>query len=180
MLCVLGGVVMARQHIEEWQRVVGVTADGDFGPRTLAASMEVFERSDTEPPPTEPTGFVLGEQSRKRLVGVHPDLVKVVEQAARISPIPFVVLEGLRTKERQKQLVDKGASKTMNSRHLTGHAVDCAPLVDGKASWHWPHYHELNVYFEQAAKDVGVPVEWGGNWEFMDGPHRQLPRKDYP
>jgi peptidoglycan L-alanyl-D-glutamate endopeptidase CwlK len=173
---------MAKQHIQDWQRIVGVATDGDFGPRTLAASMDVFERSDTEPPPTEPTGgFVLGEQSRKRLAGVHPDLVKVVEQAARLSPMPFVVLEGLRTKERQAELVKKGASKTMNSRHLTGHAVDCAPLIDGKASWHWPHYHELNVYFVQAAKDVGVPIDWGGDWpNFADGPHRQLPWKSYP
>lgn len=125
--------------------------------------------------------IILGQKSRQRLEGVHPHLVKVVERAAAISDLDFTVLEGLRTVARQKQLVAAGASKTMNSRHITGHAVDVAPLLNGKVSWDWPLYHRLAKVVKQAAKDVGVTVEWGGDWRtFKDGPHWQLPFKGYP
>ncbi|OAV09518.1 Phage endolysin [Moraxella catarrhalis] len=67
--------------------------------------------------------------------GVHPDLVKVVLHAIKISPVDFSVMEGVRTKEHQRELVKKRASKTMNSRHLTGHAVDIVPIIGGKISW---------------------------------------------
>ena len=101
----------------------------------------------------------LSRGSLDKLRGVHPDLVKIVKRAAEISKMEFTVLEGMRTIERQRQLVKKGASKTMNSRHLTGHAVDVAPLVDGKVSWDWPLYHQLARVMKQAAKDVGVASE---------------------
>jgi peptidoglycan L-alanyl-D-glutamate endopeptidase CwlK len=121
--------------------------------------------------------FHLSEKSLKRLEGVDPNLVKVVKRAIEITPIDFVVIEGLRTKERQAYLVQKGASKTMNSRHITGHAVDLAPLVDGQVSWDWEYYRPLAKAVKQAAKDVGVQVDWGGDWSsFPDGPHWQLPR----
>jgi len=87
----------------------------------------------------------------------------------------------MRTLARQKKLVASGASKTMNSRHLTGHAVDIAPLVGGKVSWEWPLYHRLAPIVKQAALDEGVRIEWGGDWRsFKDGPHWQLPWRDYP
>lgn len=125
--------------------------------------------------------FVLGTRSRQRLKGVHPDLVRVIERAIELSPVDFTVLEGLRTLARQKQLVASGASKTMNSRHLSGHAVDIAPLVGGKVSWDWPLYHRIAPAVKQAAKECGVPIEWGGDWRsFKDGPHWQLPFKGYP
>ena len=124
--------------------------------------------------------FVLGTKSKERLKGVHPDLVKVVERAIQITPIDFTVLEGLRTVARQKQLVAAGASQTMNSRHITGHAVDIAPLLNGKVSWDWPLYNKIAPFIKQAAKDVGVPIEWGGDWKtFKDGPHWQLPKRLY-
>jgi peptidoglycan L-alanyl-D-glutamate endopeptidase CwlK len=75
--------------------------------------------------------IVLGQRSLSRLEGVHPDLVRVVKRAAAISDLDFTVLEGLRTLERQRKLRAEGASKTLNSRHLTGHAVDLAPLING-------------------------------------------------
>lgn len=125
-------------------------------------------------------GFKLGSRSLQRLQGVHPDLVKVVKRAIEISPVDFTVTEGLRTLERQKQLVAKGASKTMNSRHLTGHAVDISPLVDGKVSWDWKFYHPMADAMKKAAKELNVPIEWGGDWKtFKDGPHFQLPRAEY-
>lgn len=121
--------------------------------------------------------FQLGATSLARLKGVHPDLVKVVKRAIEITPIDFTVLEGLRNKERQKQLVAKGASKTMNSYHLTGHAVDIAPLVDGKVTWDWKYYNQLAPIIKQAAKELGINIEWGGDWKtFKDGPHWQIPR----
>lgn len=125
--------------------------------------------------------YKLGTLSLSRLKGVHPDLVRVVKRAIEITDVDFTVLEGLRSLDRQKTLVASGASKTMNSRHLTGHAVDLAPVVDGKVSWDWPLYHRIAKAMKQAAKELGVPVEWGGDWKtFKDGPHWQLPWKKYP
>lgn len=123
----------------------------------------------------------LGPTSEMLLRGVHPDLVKVVRRAAAISNIDFKVLEGVRSTARQRELVKKGASQTMNSRHLTGHAVDLGVVVGGTIRWDWPLYYKLADIVKQAAKDVGVPIEWGGDWRtFKDGPHWQLPRKKYP
>lgn len=125
--------------------------------------------------------MTLTDRDRGRLKGVHPDLVRVVERAAEITAVPFTVLEGVRSKERQKQVVAAGSSTTLNSRHLTGHAVDIAPLEGGKVSWAWPLYHKLAPAVKQAAAELGVPIEWGGDWRrFKDGPHWQLPWSEYP
>jgi peptidoglycan L-alanyl-D-glutamate endopeptidase CwlK len=129
----------------------------------------------------------LTSRDRARLKGVHPDLVRVIERAANHPDCPdFIVLEGIRTVARQRTLVAEGASKTMNSRHIPakngyGHAVDIAPMIGGKVSWDWPLYHKLAPFVKRAAKQEGVPIEWGGNWrDFKDGPHWQLPWKQYP
>lgn len=126
--------------------------------------------------------ITLGARSLSRLNGVNPALVKVVMRAAEISSLDFSVIEGLRTVERQKELVAAGASKTMKSRHITGHAVDLAPCVNGEIRWDWPLYKQLAPIIKQAAKDVGVTIEWGGDWlgGFKDGPHFQLSWKAYP
>lgn len=121
-------------------------------------------------------GFKLGSKSLARLEGVHPDLVRVIHRAIEITPVDFSVVEGLRTKERQAELVAAGASKTMNSRHLTGHAVDIAPYVGGTIRWDWPLFYQLAPAVKKAAAELGVKVEWGGDWAtFKDGPHWQLP-----
>ena len=125
--------------------------------------------------------IVLGQRSLSRLEGVHPDLVRVVKRAAATSSLDFTVLEGLRTLDRQRQLMGLGATKTMNSRHLTGHAVDLAPMVGGTVRWDWPLYHQLAAIVKSAAKAENVPVQWGGDWRtFKDGPHWELPWKIYP
>lgn len=125
--------------------------------------------------------IILGQRSLSRLEGVHPDLVRVVKKAAAMSPLDFTVLEGLRTAARQKQLLDLGATKTLNSRHLTGHAVDLAPMVGGTVRWDWPLYHQLAVIVKDAAKAENVPITWGGDWRTLkDGPHWELPWKQYP
>ena len=124
--------------------------------------------------------YNLSKKSRDRLSGVHPDLVKVVERAIEITEIDFAVLEGVRSKTRQEQLVKAGASQTIRSRHLTGHAVDLGAYVAGSVRWDWPLYHKLAVSVKQAAAELNVPIEWGGDWKMKDGPHWQLPWKDYP
>jgi peptidoglycan L-alanyl-D-glutamate endopeptidase CwlK len=121
--------------------------------------------------------MILNVRSEKNLTGVHEDLVKVVRRAAEITDLDFIVIEGLRTKERQAQLFEKGATRTMNSRHLTGHAIDIAPVIGSEIRWDWPLYHKLAKIIKQAAVDVGVSVKWGGDWvSFKDGPHWELPR----
>jgi peptidoglycan LD-endopeptidase CwlK len=122
------------------------------------------------------------DRSLKNLAGIHPDLRRVMDRALRDSPIDFVVIEGLRTVERQKQLVAQGASRTMNSRHLTGHAVDIVPIgPNGKAAFDWPLYDRLAPAVKAAAEAEGVSIVWGGDWKsFKDGPHFELDRKAYP
>jgi len=122
----------------------------------------------------------LGSRSLSRLVGVHPDLIKVVEHAITISEIDFTVLEGVRTPERQKTLVESGASWTMNSRHITGHAVDLGAWVDDRVDWSWPLYAKIAAAMKNAAKDLDIPIVWGGDWKQKDGPHFELDRKAYP
>jgi len=125
--------------------------------------------------------FSLGPRSQARLKGVHPDLVKVVERAIQISDVDFTVLEGLRSIDRQRALVTAGASKTLNSRHLTGHAVDLGAWVDDEVRWDWPLYHKIYIAMLAASIELQIPIEWGGNWtSFKDGPHYQLPWKEYP
>jgi len=125
--------------------------------------------------------IILGQRSLSRLEGVHPDLVRVVKKAAAMSSLDFTVLEGLRTQARQKQLFAQKATKTLNSRHLTGHAVDIAPMLNGKVSWDWPLYNRLAKIIKAAAVAEKVPLTWGGDWRtFKDGPHWELPWKQYP
>ena len=125
--------------------------------------------------------IILGSRSLSRLESVHPDLVRVVKKAAAMSDLDFTVLEGLRTVERQKVLMVSGATKTMNSRHLTGHAVDLAPVIGGAVSWDWPLYNRLSKIVKAAALAEKVPLQWGGDWRtFKDGPHWELPWKQYP
>lgn len=125
--------------------------------------------------------FKLSKRSNDALHGVHPALTGVVRRAIEITDIDFVVIEGLRTKERQAELFKAGASQTMNSRHLTGHAVDLAAWVAGRVDWSWPLYTKLAAAMKAAAKEQGIALVWGGDWaSFKDGPHFELDRKVYP
>lgn len=135
--------------------------------------------------------MILDARSLKRLEGVHEDLVAVVKKAAELTDQPFIVTEGLRSIERQKKLVAAGASTTLRSRHLTGHAVDLAAFLDLDGSgdytsgdnirWDWPLYGRIASHMKTAAFQLDIPIEWGGDWvSFKDGPHFQLPWKDYP
>ncbi|APU00888.1 hypothetical protein [Aeromonas phage 59.1] len=125
----------------------------------------------------------LGARSIERLNTINPDLRRVVLKAFETMPFDITVIEGIRTKERQRELVAKGASQTMNSKHLTGDAVDLAPYpID------WNDKSRFNMMADHvlaAAKELSVKVRWGGDWNmngdwkderFYDGPHFELLR----
>ena len=125
--------------------------------------------------------------STERLKGIHPDLRKLADAVLQAAPWPIRVTEGLRTLARQKQLVAAKASKTMNSRHLTGHAVDVVPYIDldrdGKIETEELYNKELFKQLIPIAKDcaekLGIEMVWGYDWGW-DMPHWELNRRYYP
>ena len=171
---------ITEQHVRAFQREQGLQQDGRIGPLTAAALEKVGKVNYVAAEKTATGQFQLSERSYQRLQGVHPDLVKVVERAIAISDLDFMVTEGLRTATQQAKYVAAGRSQTKNSRHLTGHAVDLAVLLDGELTWEWKHYTHLGDIMKEAAKQVGVKIEWGGDWHTLrDGPHFQLPWANY-
>lgn len=137
--------------------------------------------------------FHLGPRSLERLKGLHIDLQAVVIRAISLSEIDFTVIEGTRTLEQQKANVLSGASKTMRSRHIPdsnqcklGCAVDLAPLLDLdgdgdlEPSWVQEHFGPIADAMKQASAELDIPIEWGFDLWGWDGPHFQLPWKEYP
>lgn len=133
--------------------------------------------------------MIISAASEKRLKGVHPDLVRVVRRVARDWKDPetgWIITCGVRTLAEQKLLVAKGASRTLRSRHIPAangysHAVDFACTIKNVPRWDWPLYGNLAKAVKAAAAAEKVPIEWGGDWKtFKDGPHFQLPWKQYP
>jgi peptidoglycan L-alanyl-D-glutamate endopeptidase CwlK len=131
--------------------------------------------------------FSFGRRSQERLATVHPDLQRVFNRAIRLTEVDFAIWEGRRTVKRQRELYNAGASRTMRSRHLPhlsdglSRAVDVAPFVGGRIRWDWPLFYRLAAVIKKAAELESVPIEWGGDWRrFKDGPHWQLPWKEYP
>ncbi|MCY4744965.1 M15 family metallopeptidase [Pelomonas sp. UHG3] len=152
--------------------------------------------------------FTLGNRSLAELKGVHADLVAVVKRAIQLTVQDFSVHDGIRTVAEQQQLIAAGASQTMDSRHLTGHAVDLVPYVNGKLRWEWDPIYVIADAVRMAAREKGIPLRWGGAWDvdftasddtpedlvaayvarrkkqglraFIDGPHYELPKAFYP
>lgn len=151
--------------------------------------------------------FSFSKKSINNLIGVHPDLVKVVERAIQISDCDFSVFEGMRSTARQRELVASGASTTMNSRHLTGHAVDLVGYVGGSIRWETSLSYKIATAMQKASKELGVKIVWGGVWDklltdytspsgasadyvarrrkakkrvFVDAPHFELSWSAYP
>ena len=119
--------------------------------------------------------FSLSNSSLEKLNGVHPKLVNLMKEAIKNSPYDFKITEGLRTVERQKELVKTGKSKTMNSYHLKGKAVDIAVLIDNKVTWDFKYYKEVANHIKEVAKKLGYVITWGGDWKSLkDGPHFQI------
>ena len=108
--------------------------------------------------------FKLSERSLDRLKGVDQKLVDVVKRAIDITEIDFGVTEGLRTLSRQKQLVEKGASQTLKSKHLGGRAVDLAAYVGPRISWELAVYDDVAEAIRQAANELDVAIRWGAAW----------------
>ena len=138
--------------------------------------------------------YILGSMSKSKLRGIDIRLAACVERAIQLSEQDFSVIEGLRSTSRQRQLVAAGKSQTMNSRHLTGHAVDLVPYP---VSWSWGKFYVIADAMIEACKELDVPLRWGGNWrvkdlrkwegtgeelakaypgKFPDGPHFEIPR----
>ena len=123
-------------------------------------------------------GYKLGTRSLQNLSGVHPDLVAVVKRAIEITGVDFTVIEGIRNISRQRELYKAGKSTTMNSRHITGHAVDMVP---------WPvdwndleRFEVMSEAMKSAAEELEIPIVWGGDWKsFYDAHHFELDRKKY-
>jgi peptidoglycan L-alanyl-D-glutamate endopeptidase CwlK len=125
--------------------------------------------------------FIFSQRSEGNLNGIHPDLIKVARRALELSVVDFGVIEGLRTMERQRQLVREGASQTLKSRHLTGYAIDVAAYIGKDISWDWKYYEQISSAFKKASSELKIPIEWGGDWKTLkDGPHFQLPFEAYP
>ena len=108
--------------------------------------------------------FKLSQRSLDRLEGVDDALVAVVQSAITYTKVDFGVIEGLRTIERQQELVDRGASKTMKSKHITGSAVDLVAYIGPRVSWELNLYDDIADAMRQAAIELGVAVRWGGAW----------------
>lgn len=183
-------------HIKTLQAALGLVQDGKRGPVTTTAILTAADAgrlsviATPKPIINVPSLDDIPDSGDARLVGVHPVLAGLIRAASLTCDVPFTVIEGLRTAERQRELVAKGASKTQNSRHLTGHAVDLWPLdpATGKAlpagtkdseARLWDDLREIATVVKSVAKERGVMIEWGGDWGW-DAPHFQLNRATYP
>jgi len=152
--------------------------------------------------------FVLNAGSKKELLRVHEALVSIVEKAVQLSVQEFAVHDGIRTIAEQQQMVQRGASKTLDSRHVSGHAVDLVPYINGKLRWEWPPIYLIADAMRIGAQELKIPLRWGGAWDvdftnsmeppedlvanyvarrkkqglsaFIDGPHFELQRSQYP
>lgn len=133
--------------------------------------------------------FTFSRRSLTNLRGIHPHLQAVAARALQLSEVDFIVTCGVRSQDEQRRLVEIGKSWTMNSRHLTGHAIDVVAYVNGDISWRSADYVKIADAFKQAAKEYGIPLRWGGDWDRdgdhkdernFDGPHFELERRDYP
>lgn len=150
--------------------------------------------------------YHLSESSQDKLVPLDPKLAQCVRRAITITTVDFTVFEGLRTRDRQEKLVAQGVSRSLESYHLTGHAVDLVPYIGGKVQWQMPACIQIAIAMREAAVHFGVRLTWGGVWDrllseldpvdlaseihdyttryrqthqgwpLIDGPHFQVPR----
>lgn len=202
---------MSNRHITALQAGLGILPeDGIRGSKTTAAilaaadagRLSVIKAVALPAAPAiinAPDASALSEGSEAKLIGVKPVLADIIREAARRSSVPFIVTEGLRTAARQAQLVAAGASKTQNSRHLTGHATDLWPVdpATGKAlpsdaafkagsaaakaasARLWADLRVIAAMVKTIGKERGILIECGVDWGW-DAPHVQLNRAAYP
>lgn len=192
------------EAIKPLQAALGLRVDGIRGPVTTTAILAAADQgrlallplNDNAPVTAAAKlpwpGDDLPEAGRAKLQGVNAALQSVVLAASARCDVPFTCIEGVRSIERQRALVKAGASRTMRSRHLTGHAVDLWPLdtVTGKGlpsgtpaaeARLWADLRKIAAVVKAVAAERGVAVEWGGDWSsFPDGPHFQLSWAAFP
>ena len=105
--------------------------------------------------------YKFGKRSRDRLKGVDSRLVNVLNQLIKIMDV--TVIEGLRSAERQKELLKKGATKVKYSKHMEGKAVDIAPYpID------WDdreRFHYMGGMIRGIARALNLNIRWGGDWD---------------
>ena len=112
--------------------------------------------------------FALSQRSLDNLAGVDDRLVRVVKRAIELTKVDFGVVEGLRTEERQRELVNKGASQTMASKHIEGQAVDLMAYIGPRASWELNLYDDIADAMKAAAIAENVALRWGAAWSVKD------------
>ena len=112
--------------------------------------------------------FVLSQRSLGRLDGVKNELHSVVTTAIGLTNVDFGVTCGLRTEKEQEDLVARGASKTMKSKHLTGDAVDVVAYIGSRISWEPNLYDDIADAFKEASVREGVGIKWGASWHIPD------------
>ena len=111
--------------------------------------------------------YKLGNRSKEKLEGVDERMIAIVRYAINVSKQDFSVICGLRTRKEQEALVAKGASKTMNSKHLDGNAVDLMAWIDG-GRWELNLYDEIADAMAEAARAIDTAVKWGAAWSVGD------------
>lgn len=112
--------------------------------------------------------FRLSKRSQENLIGVRPRLIAIIQRAITLTKVDFAVTEGLRTQPRQRELVAKGASQTMDSKHLTGEAVDLVAFLGARISWEIALYDEIADAMRTAAREEAVGIRWGAAWNIPD------------
>ena len=112
--------------------------------------------------------FRLSDRSMSMLQGVDEQLVATVKLAILNTKIDFGVICGIRTMEEQRVLVEKGASKTMRSKHLDGKAVDLMAYIGSRGSWELNLYDDIADAMQEAAVETGAVLRWGAAWHIND------------
>jgi peptidoglycan LD-endopeptidase CwlK len=112
--------------------------------------------------------FRLSDRSLSMLQGVDEQLVATVKLAILNTKIDFGVICGIRTMEEQRVLVEKGASKTMRSKHLEGKAVDLMAYIGSRGSWELNLYDDIADAMQEAAVETGAVLRWGAAWHIND------------
>lgn len=118
-------------------------------------------------------GRPLPAASELKLKGVNYRLADFIRQLSLVSPVPFIVMEGLRTRQRQRELYNAGKSKTLNSLHIVGRAVDIAPEIHGRISWEWKHFTPIIEAAKAHAVASGIRLKFGYDWGW-DAPHIEM------
>ena len=122
--------------------------------------------------------YKLGKKSKREIIGVNPILAFAVTEAIKITEQDFTVFDGLRSPAEQRKLFNRGASKTLKSKHLSGNAVDLVAWVDGRPSWDTTYYEAIEVAMKTVIKKYNLPIEWGFDKWGWDMPHWQI-KKEY-